>query len=160
MKKIVNIILFGLVGVMYAGSETHKEILIPNMCSEYSGCLTKDDFPEVKKFLSVLTREDRNDYKVFTKYLRSDLLDEDGGYDKEVLFEFIGYYAIGKYNKNKITEDGTFYMSFEKNRDNECGEYVYRYRTIPREGEYSIWLMIGRDNSDGRVKIIRMGKAG
>ena len=88
------------------------------------------------------------------------MVDEDGGYDKEVLFEFIRDYAAGKYNKNNTTEDGTFYMSFEKNSDNECGEYVYRYTTIPREGEFSLWIMVGRDYNDGRVKIIQMGKAG
>ena len=159
-KWVINIFLIGLMDVMYAGCETHKEVPISNMCIEYSGCLTKDDFPEVKKFLSVLTAEDRNDYKVFEKYLRSDLIDEHGNYDKEVLFEFLGHYTTGKYYKNKTTKNGAFKMSFEKSRDDECGEYVYRYTTTPREGEYTTWLKISRDNWDGRVKIIQMGKAG
>ena len=69
MKKIVNIILFGLVGVVYAGAETYKEIQSLNMCIEYSGCLTKDDFSKVKKFLFALTHEDRNNHEVFKNIL-------------------------------------------------------------------------------------------
>jgi len=163
-KWIVNVVLLGLVGVICIGCSTVKDKVTlftdEIYCIEYSDCLDKKDFEQVKVFLATLVKENKTNTKVFEKYLKSNMVDENGTYDKEVLFEFIDNYTNGRYEKNMASKLGTFSMSFKKKSDNGCGEYVYKYSTTPREGEYSTWVILGRDYDDGQVKIIQMGKAG
>lgn len=157
MMRLMYIIVFwSLSTIVHATSTSYNE---NNICIEYSNCLNKEDEAEVRKLVTELANKDRQNLKAFRKYLASNLVDVKGNFDKEVLFSFLEDYTRGRYDINNTSSMGAFSTSFSK-KDNGCYEYVYRYTSPSREGEYSTWIIIDRDPSDGAIKIMQLGLAG